>query len=326
MRYWTKEEIKSYWKTISPQKRKAILRQELTWKGWRYPYKLEKNLEGRISHAFSAYISKVYNFVDTRYPKTDSFDTDFRFFLERLVSAIEGGTYDLGVSFDLRPVFREIAEWIVAHNITEFENYMKRLTGKAFHGSDEWWDMMKQEWVDSMQERFSTSVKDYNTAITNAIFDAVRNDLPYEEVMANIMKLNSSFTITRASFVAKDGIGKLNGQIQKSIQTGMGINEYRWMTKQDDRVRGNPFGKYPRKIPDHWAMDSLICSWIDPTIYTSDYGRTWVLRTAAMPKLHPGEDWQCRCTAVPFSLSMLREVDNEVRLEGARGVYGKARR
>lgn len=64
--------------------------------------------------------------------------------------------------------------------------------------------------------------------------------------------------------------------------TSLGIKKYRWRHSRDERVRGNPGGKYPKARPSHWAREGKIYSWNDPP-----------------PGGHPGMDYQCRCTAEP---------------------------
>lgn len=81
----------------------------------------------------------------------------------------------------------------------------------------------------------------------------------------NSMKAN-------AELIARDQVGKLNGQLTEMSQTDLGVKEYVWRTAGDDRVRGT-----------HAHNNGLIFSWNDPP-----------------PTGHPGEDFQCRCYAEPI--------------------------
>jgi SPP1 gp7 family putative phage head morphogenesis protein len=60
-------------------------------------------------------------------------------------------------------------------------------------------------------------------------------------------------------------------------QTQAGISEYEWSTSGDERVRSS-----------HDELDGTRQSWDDPPV-TNDDGDT----------NHPGEDYQCRCVAIP---------------------------
>lgn len=59
-----------------------------------------------------------------------------------------------------------------------------------------------------------------------------------------------------------------------------GFDRYVWTTRKDDRVR-----------PDHARLEGRICSWNDPPVVDLRSGR----------HAHPGEDYNCRCTAAPLA-------------------------
>lgn len=93
---------------------------------------------------------------------------------------------------------------------------------------------------------------------------------------------------SRATLIARDQTLKLNGQITKVRQQRAGVSRYIWTTSADERVRGNPDGTWPKG--NHWELDGTIQDWNAPPIVDERTGR----------RGHPGEDYQCRCTAVPF--------------------------
>lgn len=78
-------------------------------------------------------------------------------------------------------------------------------------------------------------------------------------------------TKSRVNLIARDQIGKLNGQLDRAKQTGAGIDSYRWRTSADERVR-----------PEHAAREGQTFSWKNPP-----------------PGGHPGQAVRCRCTAEP---------------------------
>jgi SPP1 gp7 family putative phage head morphogenesis protein len=80
----------------------------------------------------------------------------------------------------------------------------------------------------------------------------------------------------RAQFIARDQIAKANGQLTQIRQTELGIQSYIWRTSRDERVRES-----------HRELEGTEHRWDDPP--TTSEGRT----------VHPGEDFQCRCTAEP---------------------------
>lgn len=87
---------------------------------------------------------------------------------------------------------------------------------------------------------------------------------------------------TRARLIARDQIGKLNGELSEKRQKSIGMTRYRWRTALDERVRGREDGLYPNAVPSHWAREGKVFSWDKPP----EGG-------------HPGEAIQCRCYAEP---------------------------
>jgi len=92
---------------------------------------------------------------------------------------------------------------------------------------------------------------------------------------------------TRARLIARDQIGKFNGELTRVRQESIGIKEYIWHTVEDERVRD-----------EHKALDGMLCRWDDDTVYSDDDGRTWKDRASIGAFIgQPGEDYQCRCWA-----------------------------
>ena len=72
--------------------------------------------------------------------------------------------------------------------------------------------------------------------------------------------------------LARDQTSKATGQFNKVRQTGVGIEQYKWRTSQDNRVR-----------PSHAAHEGKLFDWENPPAGTG----------------HPGTDVQCRCSGQP---------------------------
>lgn len=80
---------------------------------------------------------------------------------------------------------------------------------------------------------------------------------------------------SRAKFIARDQVLKLNGDITRTVHQSVGILEYEWSTSKDERVRET-----------HADLDGRRFRYDDPPDVD---GR----------KVNPGEDYQCRCVAFP---------------------------
>ena len=89
--------------------------------------------------------------------------------------------------------------------------------------------------------------------------------------LAHHLQFETGITRRRAAFIARNEIESLAGKMAQARQTAAGVSEYIWRTVGDDRVR-----------PAHAARDGKRFAWGNPP-------------TGG----HPGEDFNCRCVAVP---------------------------
>lgn len=82
----------------------------------------------------------------------------------------------------------------------------------------------------------------------------------------------------RADLIAQDQILKAAAQLSEQNHKAVGVTEYIWTASGDERVRD-----------DHAALDGTRHSYDRPPVVDQRTGR----------RAHPGEDFQCRCTAYP---------------------------
>lgn len=92
----------------------------------------------------------------------------------------------------------------------------------------------------------------------------------------------------KAKFLARQETTLLTSQYRKDSYIEIGLEEYQWSTSQDRRVRD-----------EHRVMNGRRCRWDNQNVYWD--GKKWADRgNIGGVKLHPGEDWQCRCIAIPL--------------------------
>lgn len=105
-------------------------------------------------------------------------------------------------------------------------------------------------------------------------------------------------TRRRAALIARNEIKNITAKLSEKRSVNAGFDIYEWLTAEDERVRGNPRGRYPKAIPSHYIMSGLYCKYSDDTVYSPDKIH-WYKRTSKMPKGKPGEEINCRCVARP---------------------------
>jgi len=120
------------------------------------------------------------------------------------------------------------------------------------------------------------------TDVQNLLESAESTGLRVED-LAEQMEQRFSVSKSKADLLARDQTLKLNANITQARQRGAGVEKYIWTTSGDERVR-----------EEHQALEGQVFSWDDP------------------PSVgHPGEDYQCRCTAFPI----IEEFDDEVGMD-----------
>ena len=193
-------------------------------------------------------------------------------------------------------------------------------------------DLIKSEpWIDSEARAFVaenvTLVKKLaaNTAhdISQIVMNGFRTGKRIETMKAEILGTDLTADIypyfgkveNRAATIARDQTSKLWGNVNRMRQQGVGVKIYIWRTAMDERVVGNPEGKYPVGNAihgNHWIMEGKYCLWSDPTVYANTLEEAmsgkWKKRTAEMPKAHPGEQISCRCYSSPVFETLYAEV------------------
>lgn len=309
---------------MSSAKRRTSYRTKIQ---WRYPYVAEKRMQALIKRAFHYYAKKIIALIEIKekqYPihkaRRDSFESEIDDYVRATAETIEkakvGGELIAGISF--APLVTAIMEYLKQFNEDELEAYFFKRFGRPLAYSTPWWEDMRAAWIAEFDVRIGGAADAFMYKIRDTVFDYIREERPYDALLSRIKEIGTSFTDKQSAFLARDLTGRFNGMMERSLQMNIGVNYYYWQTAADERVRGRPGGKYASAIPSHWDMDGTVCSWLDVTKVSYDYGRNWSIRTNRMPFTHPGMAWQCRCIAIPFDLDLLLQVDKELASEGAR--------
>lgn len=122
-----------------------------------------------------------------------------------------------------------------------------------------------------------TSIAD---RLLNDVRDVVRESTTRGtrvETLARQIRERYAVSDSRAELIARDQTLKANAALTETRHKDAGIERYVWSTSRDSRVRD-----------EHAALEGRVFSWSDPPITNPRGDRN-----------HPGEDYQCRCVAIP---------------------------
>jgi len=97
--------------------------------------------------------------------------------------------------------------------------------------------------------------------------------------LVNLIQANYGVSKSKAKFLARQETSLLMSAFREERYKDGGINKYRWAGVMDERER-----------PDHKLLENKIFTWDNPPVVDRKTGR----------RAHPGEDFNCRCIAVPL--------------------------
>ena len=221
-----------------------------------------------------------------------------------------------------------IALGVGAFNQKQFQKTMKQSIGITFEAFETWEDPLVKRWVAENVNLIKGLSDDYIKQINHAVTSGITEGQTAEALGKQLTKINKEFITgrreiiknkagepilrngkpmfkrvqSRSDLIARDQIGKLNGQYTRKRQEDVGIETYFWRTAGDERVRSR-----------HRPLDGMLCRWDDVTVYSDDGGKTWKSRSSiGAIELHPGQDVQCRCQGEANWETVVNEVEEEM--------------
>lgn len=164
-----------------------------------------------------------------------------------------------------------IREWKKAIGRTLGINILDDFYDGAFY------EGILEQWVKDNVDLIQTIPHDTLGRMQEVVLKSYLDGKSVTEIAKDIQKEYRT-TKSHARLLARDQVGKLNAQITKHQQESAGVKKYIWRTAGDGRVRDS-----------HRELNNTTHSWDDPPVVDRKTGR----------RAHPGEDYQCRCVALP---------------------------
>jgi uncharacterized protein with gpF-like domain len=267
-----------------------------------YPYALEVRCRTFLKQEIKELKRIVKRYVDhylldwIEEVKLDSFEDEFKSLNEALSIKQKQQITSLGFKSSIVNLGHRVGEF----NEAQQNKIIDMALGTQFLTEERWFQKSVDDWVDATIGLWDNVTKTYIEDITKVVQAGIQAGDSKTRIISELRKVDKSLTVNRANLIARDQIGKLNGEMTKNRNIELDINMYIWQTSLDERVRGNPTGKYADAVPSHWEMENRLCRWDNPNVYSDDGGITWLLRPFNAPKAHPGEEIQCRCSSLPY--------------------------
>lgn len=125
-----------------------------------------------------------------------------------------------------------------------------------------------------IQDWSETSILDLRQKVTSRVYTGGR-----AEGLAKQIQAMYNVSRDKAKFLARQETSLLMSQMREQRYKGIGSNRYKWSGAMDARER-----------EDHKLLNGQIFSWDDPPITNRKTGA----------RNNPGEDYGCRCVAIPI--------------------------
>lgn len=103
---------------------------------------------------------------------------------------------------------------------------------------------------------------DYIHKIQSAVVDNyLENKFEGKGGLQRELQRISGISKNRAKLIARDQTAKITGVMNQIRQEASGAVGYQWHNMRDQRVRGNPAGKYPNSKYNHWNREGRYYLW-----------------------------------------------------------------
>lgn len=132
------------------------------------------------------------------------------------------------------------------------------------------------QWIRQNIELITSIATTQLDQVQEVVTEAATSGMRVETLQKRILE-RFSVSRSRAELIARDQVLKANANLTQTRHREAGIIQYVWSTSRDERVRDR-----------HTDLEGRTFFWADPPV-TNDAG----------DMNHPGEDYQCRCVAIP---------------------------
>ena len=243
-----------------------------------YPYAAERRLQIALRNELEEYIGAAYEAAVFN----ESFSKD---------SLAELSLLQEGVSDDLKAEISYAAESIARKVSSSIAEMTEMTVGKPYYPQAAKESLLK-DWEANFQMLCVSAESDAKKDIARLVTQAKNEGWNGKQLEKAVKKELPEKYANRASLIARTETAKLNTSVTLETYKEIGCQYYMWMATLDERVR-----------QDHAAMNGRICSVADPTVYFEENPEDPLhpiqhARTGEMVHMHPGEDFQCRCTMV----------------------------
>lgn len=257
-----------------------------------YPWAIERRYVRELSGLTQSFIREVNKVLNERVPKIlsqaaenrpriDSIrldEYDYGNDIEGLMAFLRGRAAEYFAEATVQQMVSQVTLALSTQNKAEIGKVFREVLGVPIDPfkTEPWLAVESKAFVKKNVDLIKTIPQQFLGNIEQRVYDTASQGVSYKELQKDLKKAYQT-TNSRAELIARDQVGKFNGQLTELRQTQAGLSRYIWRTALDIRVRD-----------EHRAREGQLFEWSKPP---SDG--------------HPGQPIQCRCYAEAYLEDLL---------------------
>lgn len=244
--------------------------------------RLTREIDDLMTDALREALPKIKTILDRRYEDAHRYDSQ-ESDLDELKQIFDRVLKRISTTHVMEHIEHEVIGIqlnVEKMTLNEWKKAVKRTIGidlfTDYYRGEKYKKLIDQ-WIQENVDLISKFPAKSVDAMQKAVFDGWYQSKPTRTIIKE-MQEQFGMDRRRAEFIAVDQTSKLHAQITKCQQTEAGVEEYIWSTCLDHSVRSR-----------HRELHGQRFRWDDPPLVDAKNNR----------HCHPGEDYRCRCVALP---------------------------
>ena len=243
---------------------------------------LNKTLADHLPALLAAY--KKERRGDSRFDDVRDLENDVRREFQKIAEELEQKL----AAYGLDDLVAKISKMTKNTSLREWKRVVHDTLGidllNDYYSAD-FYEAALRRWVDENVLKIKSIPNEALGEMQQIVLNGYKSGATITDITKSIQE-QYKLSRRRAQLLARDQVSTLNSQISKMQQQDAGCTKYRWSDSRDSRVRDC-----------HRSLNGKVFSWDEPPEMwydTKTSGRVYTGR-----RCHPGEDYCCRCVAIP---------------------------
>lgn len=243
---------------------------------------LNKTLAEHLPALLSAYQKERRG--DSRFDDVRDLENDVRREFQKIAEELEQKL----AAYGLDDLVAKISRMTKNTSLREWKRVVHDTLGidllNDYYSAD-FYEAALRRWVDENVLKIKSIPNEALGEMQQIVLNGYKSGATITDITKSIQE-QYKLSRRRAQLLARDQVSTLNSQISKMQQQDAGCTKYRWSDSRDSRVRDC-----------HRSLNGKVFSWDEPPEMwydTKNSGRVYTGR-----RCHPGEDYCCRCVAIP---------------------------